>query len=110
MQLVLQNTTVYEVEYEYAQKRYIVELPYDPGQTIPLRISPAVSPMASAPPMPAPVGISTVPPVMTTQPTVLAPAPAPVYIAPYPSYGYPYGYYPPVGVNFGFGYYRHYRR
>lgn len=115
VQLMTHSTTVYQVEYEYAGRRYSVELPYDPGPTLALNVSPAVSapPAGYAPPAAYPPPVGAVPPPMSAPTTVMAPPPvmpAPVYVAPYPYYGYPYGFYPGVGINFGVGYHRHFRR
>ena len=44
--------------------------------------------------------VGAIPPVM----------PAPVYVAPYPYYGCPYGFYPNIGISFGVGYHRGFRR
>jgi len=102
-QTFYENRTVgYDVEYEYGGKRYRVQLPYDPGQTIALRVSPADLGEPGAPP---PMPIVSSPPVYTA-PVVVAP---PVYyVRPYPYYVYP-----PVGVQLRFGNYwgaypRHY--
>jgi len=90
------RTVAYDVEYDYSDKRYKVQLPYDPGQTIALRVSPADLGEPGAPP---PQPIVTVP----TYPTrvVVVPSPPVYYVRPYP---YPYYYYPPVGAQLRFGY------
>lgn len=109
VQMMTHNTTAYQVEYEYAGRRYTVELPYDPGPSLALSVSPVVS----APPAGYPPPTAAVPPPMTAPtPVMVAPPvmPAPVYVAPYPYYGYPYGFYPGVGISLGFGYHRHFRR
>lgn len=97
VQTVYENRTMYDVEYEYGGKRYKVLLPYDPGQTIALRVAPEQLGEPNAPP---PTPIVSAPPVYTP-PVVVAPGP--VY---YPYY-YPYGYYPApaVGVQLHFGSY-----
>ncbi len=105
-----ENRTVgYNVEYEFGGKRYNVQMPNNPGPTIALQVAPAG---ASAPAytQPAPVYtqpqvVYSQPPVYVQQPPVVVTAPAPVY------YAQPY-YYPPVSLNFGFGYWgggRHWR-
>lgn len=95
-----ERTVGYEVEYEYADKRYKVHLPYDPGQTIALRVAPEHLGEPGAPP---PQPIVTTP--VYTPPVVVMPAPV-YYVRPYPYY-----YYPPVGVQLHFGirggYYHH---
>ena len=109
VQTFYENRTVgYDVEYEYGSKRYKVQMPYDPGQTIALRVSPADLGEPGAPP---PQPVVTLPPVYTA-PVVVVPPPAPIYyVRPYPYYVYP-----PVGVQLRFGYgsyprpyYRHHR-
>lgn len=96
------RTVAYEVEYEYANKRYKVQLPYDPGQTIALRVAPEDLGEPGAPP-PQPI---VAPPAYAPR-VVVVPSPPVYYVRPYP---YPYGYYPPVGAQLRFGYgggYRH---
>ncbi len=88
-QAVYENRVVaYNVTYEYAGKQYSVQMPNDPGPSIPITIAPA-----AAAPAPAPAQIvSTVPsppvvvapPVITSYPTVV-----------YPAVGYP-SYYGPT--------------
>lgn len=44
MQTFYENRTVaYNVAYEYASKQYSVQMPYDPGATVQLQITPVVS-------------------------------------------------------------------
>ncbi len=78
-QTVMENRLVgYNVVYEYAGKTYNVQLPQDPGPTLPLQILPAG--MQTAPAVAAP-GATTVvspPAVVYTQPSVVY-APAPYY-------------------------------
>jgi len=109
-----ENRTVgYNVRYEYAGREYSAQLPYDPGPTIRLQLSPVggnapapdtaaspSQPMVVAPAVGQPVGQ-----IVSVQPGVVYP----VY---YPSYyGTPY-YYAPVGLSLAFGFssggYRHY--
>ncbi len=103
VQTFYENRTVgYRVVYIYADKEYTVQLPYDPGQTIALRVAPEYLGEPGAPP---PQPIVAAPPVYAP-PVVVAP---PVYyVRPYP-YPYPYYRYPSVGVqlHFGGGYPRH---
>ncbi|MDB5871821.1 MAG: glycine zipper protein [Ramlibacter sp.] len=138
-QTVYENRTVgYNVAYEYAGKQYNVQMPYDPGQTIRLQLTP-VGGAAAAPsgPGPAqsvivapPVGQTavqtTVDPAMQPQGQAVAqiiaapamyPGPAvyPGYYAPayYSPYYRPY-FYPPIGLSLSFGYshgygHRHWR-
>jgi len=112
-QTFYENRTVgYNVRYEYAGREYSVQMPYDPGPTIRLQVSPvgsngpdadraaygygdanAQQPMIVAPPVQSEA-------VATVGYPVYAPAPA--Y---YPAYPYYPSYYPPVGVSLGFGFY-----
>lgn len=50
MQTFYENRTVaYNVTYEYAGKQYSVQMPYDPGSTIQLQITPVISNARMAP-------------------------------------------------------------
>ena len=105
-----ENRTIgYNVRYEYAGKEYTVQMPYDPGPTIRLQVTPisaneaAPAPQAAAPePQTYPVAQPAV--VASAQPAVTAAypvyAPAPYYYPSYPAYPY---YYPPVSLSLGFG-------
>ncbi len=91
------RTVGYRVVYLYADKEYTVQLPYDPGQTIALRVSPADLGEPGAPP-PEPIVAA---PAAYAPPVVVAP---PVYyVRPYPYPYYYYPYYPSVGVQLRFG-------
>ncbi len=87
------RAVAYNVVYEFAGKQYSAQMPHDPGPTLALQIGPvgAISSEqrrtyeADIPVYEAP------PPVVVTQPVY------PVY------YPRPY-YYPPVTLDFGFGY------
>lgn len=110
-QTVMENRLVgYNVVYEYAGKTYNVQLPQDPGPTIPLQISPAG--MQAGAPQTAPVTTTMVsqpavvyaqPPVVYAQPSVIY-APAPVYYRPWPV---------TTSINLGWGWHggghRHWR-
>lgn len=94
MQTVYENRgVVYNVVYEYAGKQYTVQLPYDPGKTIALQVSPV-----GANPTTAPVSNTIAPQPVYVQPAsvVVAPAAYPVY--------YPQPYYPPIGIQLGWGF------
>jgi len=98
-QTFYENRTVgYRVVYIYADKEYTVQLPYDPGQTIALRVAPEYLGEPGAPP---PQPIVTAP--FHTPAVVVMPPPV-YYLRPYPYY-----YDPPFGVqlHFGGGYRRH---
>ena len=89
-QTVTENRLVgYSVVYEYAGKTYSVQLPQDPGPTIPLQITPAgmQPPIAQTPPAAAvasqPAVVYAQQPVVYTQPSVIY-APAPMYYRPWP--------------------------
>ena len=89
--------TAYNVVYEYAGQQYSVQFPYDPGAFVSLQITPiAPAPVVQAP---QPVYVQTAPPVTVVNPVLVSPYPGPYYYGP-----------PPFTFNFGFGYYRHYRR
>jgi uncharacterized protein YcfJ len=77
-QTVYENRlTGYQVVYEYAGKQYNVQLPQDPGPTIPLQVTPLAAPRSEAPANT--VMASNVPPVtVITEPRVVY-VPAPVY-------------------------------
>lgn len=101
VQTVYENRgTVYHVVYEYAGKQYTAQLPYDPGRTMAVQITPA-----GANPATAPVSNAIAP-----QPVYVQQQPAPVVVAPaaYPVY-YPQPYYPPIGIQLGFGHWGGYR-
>lgn len=99
VQTVYENRgTVYHVVYEYAGKQYTAQLPYDPGRTIAVQITPA-----GANPTMAPASSAIAP-----QPVYVQPAPVVVAPAAYPVY-YPQPYYPPIGIQLGFGYWGGYR-
>ena len=119
------RTTAYDVRYEYAGREYDVQLPYDPGPTIRLQVSPVgamnpgvdteaavgVRPESSSAPQPA--AVAQPQRAVVAQPGVVVPAPA----AAYPAYPYPYPYpypapayypsYPPIGISLGFGFSNH---
>jgi uncharacterized protein YcfJ len=117
-QTTYENRTVaYNVQYEYAGKQFNVQMPYDPGATIRLNLSP-VGGAAPEAAQPLVTQDNTQPPqqvytqqVYTQQPQAVILAEAPTAV--YPSYAYPYpypayyapSYYPPVSLSLGFGYY-----
>jgi uncharacterized protein YcfJ len=109
------RTTGYNVRYEYAGKEYQVQMPYDPGPTIKLQVTPmSSSQTAPAAEMAAPADAYQQPAPGTVQQAVVAGAQpvgvAPVY-SPYPAYPvyapapyyYPSYVYPPVALSLGFG-------
>ena len=132
-QMAYENRTVgYNVTYEYGGRQYTVQMPYDPGPTIRLRVSPMVQDEAQQPLMPqagmAPAPVVIAPPmqggrvqapvviqepqaavqqqpqVIVQQPQqVVVPAGYPVYPVAYPAPVYR-PYYPPVGISLNFGY------
>jgi uncharacterized protein YcfJ len=97
-QTVYENRTVaYNVVYEYAGKQYTTQLPHDPGPTLALQIGPAdavSSDQRQSYPADIPVYEAAPPAVVIQQQVVPA---YPIY------YPRPY-YYPPVTLDFGFGY------
>jgi uncharacterized protein YcfJ len=104
-QTTYENRAVaYNVVYEYAGKQYSVQMPHDPGPKLALQIGPVGAnnyddqdAANTAPPPPAYVQPQTV----YVQPPVVVSQPYPVY--------YPRPYYPPVQLEFGFGYWGGYR-
>lgn len=125
-----ENRTVgYNVVYEYAGREFQAQMPYDPGPTIQLQVSPvgggqvgapATAAVVTAPPVTAATQVAVAPPVVVQQ------APQPIVYQSYPAYpAYPpvYAPYPvyrpyyPVGISLGFGFgghrhhhHRHHRR
>ena len=87
----------YSVVYEYAGKQYSVQMPYDPGPTIKVQ----VTPLDSAPPQDSGPTTYVQPPV--TQTIYVQPAVVTSGSVVYPGY-YPRPYSPPLGVNFQYGY------
>ena len=101
-----ENRTVgYNVQYEYAGKTFNVQMPYDPGATVRLQVTPVAS---SAPQGAESTQGGTA--IGYAQPVYAAQTPSVVY----PAYGYPayaYGYpgyygrpywYPPVSLSLGY--------
>lgn len=107
-QTVYENRPVaYNVVYEYAGRQYSVQMPHDPGPKLALQIGPigANETQAQTQTYQEP------PQTVITSETVYV-QPQPVYVSP-PVY-YPRYYYPPVSLNFGFGWgggwgHRHWR-
>jgi len=104
-QTFYENRTVgYNVVYEYANKQYSMQTPSDPGQFVQLQITPVSATLPQAPS----VNISAAQPVTTVQEVYAQPG----YVTVQPGY-YAQPYYPPVGINLGFGFYggshRHWR-
>ena len=92
----------YNVVYEYAGKQYSVQMPYDPGPTINVQ----VTPLNSAPLQDSGPTTYVQPPVTQTiyvQPGVVTSGSMTSGTVIYPGY-YPRPYSPPVGVNFQYGY------
>ncbi len=115
-QTAYENRTVgYNVQYEYASKQYNVQLPYDPGPTIRLQVSPmsggGVAADVAGTAAPADSSGVVVAPAMTPaagQPVaqIVAVPPSAVYPTYYPAPAYypsPY-FYPPIGISLGFGF------
>jgi uncharacterized protein YcfJ len=113
-----ENRTVgYNVQYEYAGKTFNVQMPYDPGPTIRLQLTPVSGNNAApAEAMPqsaasgAPVGVILADQSNAAYPAYPAYSTYPAYTA-YPAYpAYPgYGYYnrpylAPIGISLGIGY------
>jgi uncharacterized protein YcfJ len=111
------RTAGYNVTYEYAGRQFTTQMPYDPGPTVQLQVSPITqgAPSGAAPVGPTTIGtVVTAPPVQQVAPVVVTTAPAPVVYQTYPAYpaypAYPYPVYRPyfpVGISLGFGFHRH---
>ncbi len=104
------RTAGYNVTYEYAGKQFTVQMPYDPGPTIRLQVSPMTGNTNSMPADTAqPVYGSGQPQavILAQQPTMVYPAYYPNY---YPGYApvayYPRPYYYP-NISLGLGYVYH---
>jgi uncharacterized protein YcfJ len=119
-QTTYENRTVaYNVEYEYAGKQFNVQMPYDPGATIRLQVSPVAGAPDGAQQLTAQDNTqgqqvyTQGQQAYTQQPQAVILAQSPTVV--YPSYAYPYpvyyapSYYPPVSLSLGFGYYSGYR-
>jgi uncharacterized protein YcfJ len=98
------RTLHYEVVYEYADKRYNIQMPNDPGQYVRLQINPVGT-------LPPPVQTSQQyqqyqqyqqPDVVYSQPTTVYVQRPPTVIYAPPYYQQPY--YAPIGISLGFGY------
>ena len=107
-QTTYENRTVaYNVQYEYGGKTHSVQMPYDPGPTIPLQIQPLTrgAPQATGPMD----GVQT---AMEQQPVIVQQVPSVVYPAyTYPRAAYPVyyarPYYAPPPLSFSLGYIHH---
>ena len=104
-QISYENRTLhYDVVYEYADKRYNIQMPNDPGQYVRLQVTPVGT---LPPPAPAqtyqPYQQYQQPNVVYSQPTTVYLQPAPVMIYPAP---YPRPYYAPIGMSLNLGYSR----
>jgi uncharacterized protein YcfJ len=125
-----ENRTVgYNVTYEYAGRQHSVQLPYDPGPTVRLQVTPVGSGPAAMPNV-HPGGLVSAPPIVSapvdgaavvqSAPVVVSSSyvyPASTVVVPaypaYPAY-YPRYYAPPVSFSIGLGHWggyrhRHYR-
>jgi hypothetical protein len=113
-EMTLENRIVgYNVTYDYAGRQYTVQMPYDPGPTVRLQVSPVAQSAPSGNVVVAPPvqGGNAVPSGAVVQSgAVVVPAPAPVVYSPYPA-AYPHSYpaYPPYpAYGYGYPYYRPY--
>lgn len=114
-----ENRTVgYNVTYEHAGRQYTVQMPYDPGPTIRLQVTPVGSGPAPGYPAAQQPGTVSAPPMVSAPPEAVEAAPAVVQAAPvvvpstyvypastvvYPAYA-PRYYAPPVSFSIGLGY------
>lgn len=108
------RTVAYNVRYEYAGREYQVQLPYDPGPTIRLQVTPVGAGDMPPPAAAQPYGtqpLVTAPPLVQSNVEVLPYAAVPVA---YPAYGYHYARpayrYPPISLHLGYVHrHRHWR-
>lgn len=85
-QNVYENRLVgYNVVYEYAGKQYTVQMPQDPGTTIPLQVTPLGQGLRSEGPVQTPPAVQTT--MSPTAPTVVY-VPSPVYTSRLPVYSH----------------------
>jgi len=109
------RTVAWQVTYEYGGREFSTRLPYDPGPTIRLQVTPVGAagdtppPQVFAPQPMDPVQVTTVPPPVAAPATTIVYTTA--YASPYPVYQPVYTpvvrpYYPPVGVSLQFDYSR----
>ena len=110
MQTSYENRTVaYNVQYEYGGKTYSVQMPYDPGPTVRLNVTPVSAndqPVAPAQGAQIAQGVQAAPEYVAQTPSAVYPAyayPAYAYPAYYPYYARPY-FYPPVSFSIGYVY------
>ena len=80
--------------YDYAGKRYSVQMPNDPGPTVQLQVAPVGATRQ---------GVSTSGAATFAEPAILPPTSISTPPAVYPVYEQPV-YYPPVRLNLGYGY------
>lgn len=100
------HPTAYNVVYEYAGKRYNVQLPRDPGAYVQLQVTPVGASQAQQYEQP----VSIPAPVIQPQPVYVQAAPQVVYapqpvVYQQPYYVNPY-IYPAIGVGLGYAAYR----
>lgn len=89
------RTVAYNVVYEFAGKQYQVQMPNDPGPTVPLQVTPVGGSAGN---------YSQVPPPVAVTPSYPGPVyyPAPVTAPAYPVYQRPY--YAPIGLSLNLGF------
>jgi uncharacterized protein YcfJ len=95
------RTVSYHVVYEYAGRQYTAQMPYDPGPTMPLQ----VSPLGNAPPPPVQAPARIISSTTYVQPygeTVTVLPPATVYREE-PVYAGPSSYVAPLAIGLGLG-------
>jgi uncharacterized protein YcfJ len=102
----------YNVIYEYAGKQFSVQMPYDPGPSIRLQVTPVAGSVApsqgsnvvTAPAIEQSAVGQPIAQVIAVPTAAAYPAYYPAYPAYYPAY-YGYPYYPPVSLSLGFGFF-----
>lgn len=110
------RTVAWNVTYEYAGRQHTAQMPYDPGPTVRLQVSPVGASTQQQPYSGVPGPVVTAPPV-ASYPAPLVVYPAPVVVpAPVMYSAYPYPVYPavrpyfPISLSFGYVHHRHSHR
>jgi hypothetical protein len=91
------------VVYEYGGKQYSIQLPNDPGQYLPVQVTPSV---VAAPPMPGNTIVTSTP--VITRPMVVTSITAPPLYAPR-MVGPSFYAAPAASFYYGYGHHGHYR-
>lgn len=94
----------YDVEYEYAGRRYRVQMPHDPGPTVPVQVTPVGSlPPPEQAPIRAPARIVSSTTYVQPAATVYQTAPVTTVYESAPVYSAPPSYVAPLAIGIGLG-------